>query len=319
MNKFAILALVLAIGLAAGCGKESEQEKQTQRPLKHLEVVATTGIIADIVRNVGGDLVGITALMGPGVDPHSYEATEDDLDIMANADVILYNGLDLESAMAEQLERMSERVRTVAVSEAFDVAALLKLEEPAGGYDPHVWFDVRLWMIAVEHIRNVLTELDPDYDDVYFYNADVYLDQIAELHDFAHNELQHIPVARRVLITAHDAFRYFGRAYGFRVRGLQGTSTVSDIGDTAIQDLVKFISVNRVPVIFSETSVSSEGIEAVKAALADRGVEVELKGPLYSDAVGETRRPQGTYIGMIQHDIQTIVTALRGDMDGMVP
>jgi manganese/zinc/iron transport system substrate-binding protein len=317
MKSFAILLVLVAVIIAGGCGKESqEEEKAVEQPRRLIGVVATTGMIADMVKTVGGYFVNVTTLMGPNVDPHTYKPSKDEIDLMVNADVVFYNGLGLEFEMTAVLERMRDDVRTVALAERLDSTMLIKTEGQNGTYDPHVWFDVRLWMTAVEQVRNVLGEMDPEHAEVFFGDAEVYMDQLAELHDFVYSEANILPAKRRVLITAHRAFNYFGRAYGFDVRALQGINT--GVGEPDIENIVRIITTYKVPVVFAEKSVPRESMEAVKAAVAKQGYEIEI-GELYSDATGDPRMPQGTYIGMVQHNIQTIVMALSGERQMIVP
>jgi manganese/zinc/iron transport system substrate-binding protein len=317
MKSFAILLALIAVIIAGGCGKESqEEEKAVERPRQLIEVVATTGMIADMVKTVGGHFVNVTTLMGPNVDPHTYRASRDEIDLMVNADVVFYNGLGLESEMTDVLERMRDDVRTVALAEGLDSTMLMKADGQSGSYDPHVWFDVRLWMTAVEQVRVVLGEMDREHAEVFSGDAEVYMDQLAELHDFVYTEANILPAERRVLITAHSAFNYFGRAYGFDVRPIHGIDT--GVGDPDVENTVRIITTYKVPVVFAEKSVPPESIEAVNAAVAKQGYEIEI-GELYSDATGDPARPQGTYIGMVQHNIQTIVIALGGERQMQIP
>jgi len=320
MRRFTILLTAVAFVIAGGCGKESpKEEKEVEQPLEGIEVVATTGMIADIVKNVGGHFVNVTTLLGPDDDPHLYKPSKNDIDRMLKADIVFYNGLGLEAEMTAMLERMRNQVRTEAVTGSIDTTMLLRLDEPNGGYDPHVWLDIRMWMIAVEHVRNALSDIDRGHAEVFLGDAEVYMDQLSELHDYVYNEAQFIPVERRVLITAHHAFNYFGRAYGFDVRAPQGISTHAGAESGDIEDVARFITAHKIPVIFAEKSVPQEGIEAVKAAVAAKGFDIEIGGHLYSDATGDPGTPQGTYIGMVQHNIQTIVLALTGERDTAVP
>jgi manganese/zinc/iron transport system substrate-binding protein len=317
MKSIAILLVLITVIIAGGCGKESQEErKAVEQPRQLIEVVATTGMIADMVKTVGGHFVNVTTVMGPNVDPHTYKASKEEIDLMVNADVVFYNGLGLESEMTAVLERMRSDVRTVALAEGLDSTMLIKTEGQNGAYDPHVWFDVRLWMSVVEQVRDVLAEMDRRHAEVFFGDAEAYMDRLAELHDFVYGEASILPVERKVLITAHRAFNYFGRAYGFDVRALQGINTREGAPD--IDNIVRIITTYKVPVVFAEKSVSREGIEAVKAAVAKQGYEIEI-GELYSDATGDPKMPQGTYIGMVQHNIQTIVLAMSGERQGIVP
>jgi manganese/zinc/iron transport system substrate-binding protein len=314
------ICLTVIITLAAGgCGGESEQQEDAQQSREVLEIVATTGMIADMVKNIGGHFVNVTTLVGPDIDPHLFIPGSEDIDRMLSADVLFYNGLDLEAGMADQIRRVSGSVRTVAVSGGLNREMLVRLDGPEDAYDPHIWFDVRMWMMVVGHVRDALAELDPEHADIFGADAEAYMDQLADLHDYVYSEAQFVPAGRRVLITSHRAFNYFGRAYGFDVRALQGISTEAHVSEAAIDDLADFIIARKIPFVFLERSVPPESIEDLKSIVADRGFEIEIGGYLYSDATGSPGRPQGTYIGMVQHNIQTIVLALRSDRDVLVP
>jgi manganese/zinc/iron transport system substrate-binding protein len=267
-------------------------------------------MIFDIARNIGGDRVDVIGLMGPGVDPHLYKASEGDVSRMAGADVIFYNGLHLEGKMAEIFERIQSRVKTAAVTDGIDRSRLLAPPEFEGAYDPHVWFDVSLWMKAAQYVRDSLVEFDPDNEETYRSNADTYLAELGALHSYVKDRGAELAEDMRVLVTAHDAFNYFGRAYGFEVRGLQGISTSSEAGTADVQSLAEFIVQRKIPAIFVETSVPPRYIQALQEAVKSRGFEVEIGGHLYSDAMGNPGTPEGTYKGMVRHNIDTIVGAL---------
>jgi manganese/zinc/iron transport system substrate-binding protein len=305
--------LTLSFGIVAlgGCGGgEKTGQSAADLSQRKISVVTTIGMITDIVQNVGGERVAVSGLMGPGVDPHLYKASEGDVRRFSEADVIFYNGLHLEAKMASVLEQMNRRVRTVAVSGGIPAARLFSPPQFEGAPDPHVWFDVSLWMLAAEKVRDTLAEMDPQHRAFYQINADGYLDRLRELDRYVRARAESVPAAQRVLITAHDAFHYFGRAYGFEVRGLQGISTASEAGTADIQDLAAFIADRRIPAVFVETSVPPRTIEAVQAAVRSRGFEVAIGGALFSDAMGNPGTPEGTYIGMVRHNIDTIVEAL---------
>jgi manganese/zinc/iron transport system substrate-binding protein len=295
-----------------GCGPAVAQS-DVDLSQRTIRVVATTGMIADVVQNVGGKRVQVTGLMGPGVDPHLYKASEGDVRALDEADVIFYNGLHLEAGMGNVLERMGSLRRTYAVAEAIDKSKLIAPPEFAGAYDPHVWFAVDLWMRAVERVRAALIEIDPGSADLYRQNAGAYLDELAELDAYIKSQAGRVSPDQRVVITAHDAFNYFGRAYGFEVRGLQGISTASEAGTADIQELARFIVERRIPAVFVESSVPKRTIEAVQAAVRAQGFEVDIGGALYSDAMGDPGTEDGTYIGMVRHNIDTIVSALLGE------
>ena len=278
-----------------------------------LNVVTTVGMIADVVRNVGGPHVHVTGLMGPGVDPHLYKASEGDVRRLYRADVIFYGGLHLEARMGEVLEEMGERTRSVAVGEAIPEDSLRSPPEFQGAYDPHVWFDVRLWMMTVPRIAATLAEADPAHAADYRANAARYLAELEALDRYVREQAARVPAERRVLVTAHDAFNYFGRAYGFQVRGLQGISTASEAGTADVQALADFIARRRIPAIFVESSIPRRNVEAVQEAGAARGWRVRVGGELFSDALGTAGTPEGTYVGMVRHNIDTVVGALLGE------
>jgi manganese/zinc/iron transport system substrate-binding protein len=302
-------ALVAAALLAcAGCSREPVRGAGDTR----VRVVATTGIIADVAARVGGSRVSIESLMGPGVDPHLYKASAGDVRRLARADLVLYNGLHLEAAMGEVLEEMGHRKHTVAVTEWIDRASLTAPPEFQGNYDPHVWFDVRLWMRAVQRIEAAYSEADSAHAAEYAERSGALLRELAELDEWVHARVLEVAPELRVLVTAHDAFGYFGRAYGFEVKGLQGISTASEAGTADVQQLADEIARRRIPAIFVETSIPRRTIEAVQAAVQSRGFAVAIGGALYSDALGDAGTPAGTYVGMVRSNVETIVGALKG-------
>jgi manganese/zinc/iron transport system substrate-binding protein len=239
-----------------------------------------------------------------------YKASEGDVTRLAEADVVFYNGLHLEAAMTKVLERMHGRVRAVAVTDTIDRSLLSRPPEFEGNYDPHVWFHVPMWMRAVEQVRDTLAEMDPSSASVYKANAERYLGELENLHEYVKRRAAEVAPEQRVLITAHDAFNYFGEAYGFEVRGLQGISTSTEAGTADVQALANFIAERKIRAIFIESSVPQRNVEAVQAAVRARGFDVRIGGELFSDAMGTPGTPEGTYIGMIRHNIDTIVNAL---------
>lgn len=308
MRKIVIAILILALLLSA-CSAEDNRNLEGK-----LKVVTTTGMIADIVKNVGGEYVEVTALMGPGVDPHLYKASEGDVRRLQNANIIFYNGLHLEAQLGEVLEKMNDfGITTIAVADKIDQSILLAHPTYPDVYDPHIWFDVTLWMKAVERVRDSLIEADPAHRSGYEANAQAYLRSLDELHQYVLSRAEELPAEKRILITAHDAFQYFGRAYGFEVRGLQGISTEAQAGTADVQALANFIVEKQIPAIFVESSVPQRNIEAVQAAVQAQGFDVQIGGSLFSDAMGSEGTPEGTYIGMVKHNIDTIVSALKGE------
>lgn len=273
--------------------------------------VATTGMIADAVRAVGGELVEVHGLMGPGVDPHLYKASQGDVRRMAAADVIFYNGLMLEGRLSDLLARMARQKPTVAVSEYVPQERLIEAAQFEGHYDPHIWFDLSLWKLAVERIRDGLIEVDPVNQQAYQQNAAAYMQELDRLDGYIRERLAEIPPAQRVLVTAHDAFGYFGLAYGIEVVGLQGISTDSEVGLRDIQNLVAFLVERGIKAVFVESSVPRRSLEAVVQGAAGRGHQVVIGGELYSDALGEPGTPAGSFVGMIRHNVDTIVAALK--------
>jgi manganese/zinc/iron transport system substrate-binding protein len=302
------LLIFLGATLLAGCTPPEPAEAADR-----LNVVTTVGMIKDAAENVGGDHVRVTGLMGPGVDPHLYKASEGDVRRLYRADVIFYGGLHLEARMAEVLAEMGERTRSVAVSEAIPTDSLKAPPEFQGAYDPHVWFDVRLWMMTVPRITEALAEADPAHAAEYRANAARYLAELEALDRYVRAQAARVPEEKRVLVTAHDAFNYFGRAYGFQVRGLQGISTASEAGTADVQELAAFIAERRIPAVFVESSIPRRNVEAVQEAVAARGWRVRIGGQLFSDAMGSAGTPEGTYVGMVRHNIDTIVSALLGE------
>ena len=299
------LVALLIIGVA-GCGPASLPDSGVPR------VVATTTMLADLARTMGGDAIAVDGLMGAGVDPHLYKASEGDVLKMAEADLIVYNGLHLEGRMGEVLEQMAGRgTPTVALAEAA-VPEPFRLASPtyAGSYDPHVWFDVQLWKRVAQHMSQVLVEVAPDSAAQIEARAVAYLAQLDDLDAYVRAQADRIPAAQRVLITSHDAFGYFGAAYGFEVRGLQGLSTSTEAGTADVQNLASFVAEQQIPAMFVESSVSSRGLEAVQAAVQAKGFDVQVGGSLFSDALGSPGTPAGTYLGTIRHNIDTLVAAL---------
>lgn len=306
-----VLSILLAVGFIS-CSQENRTgAKKNTHESGVINIVATTGMIADIAQQVGGSHVKVKGLMGPGVDPHLYKASAGDVALLSGADLIFYNGLHLEGKMTEIFEQMKKRgIDTVAVTDGIDRSLLETPPQFQGNHDPHVWFDVTMWMTAVGTVRDTLISKDPGNADYYRSNTEAYLKELSALNEYVKSKAALLPEDKRVLITAHDAFNYFGRQYGFEVRGLQGISTVSEAGTQDVQNLAAFIVEREIPAIFVESSVPPKFIEAVQAAVESRGFDVKVGGSLYSDAMGNPGTPDGSYIGMIRHNIDTIVGAL---------
>ncbi|SEK79400.1 metal ABC transporter solute-binding protein, Zn/Mn family [Parapedobacter koreensis] len=269
-------------------------------------ILATTGMIADMLQHIAGDSAVVEALMHPGVDPHLYKASQGDLRKLLDADFIFYNGLHLEGKLASILNKQKRVKPVVAVGEG--LADLIMIN--ADTYDPHIWFDVSLWKAATAHAAKELAQLDSSNATYYHANALAYMAQLDTLDAWVHAQLNTIPPRQRVLITAHDAFSYFGRAYGVEVRGLQGISTLSEFGLQDVSALVDYIVDRQIPAVFVESSVSDRSLKAVLAGVQQRGGAVHIGGSLFSDAMGTPGTPEGTYIGMVQYNVNTIVAAL---------
>ncbi|CAN7324900.1 zinc ABC transporter substrate-binding protein [Peribacillus frigoritolerans] len=298
-----VLAALLVL---TGCGNDTAESDNGNGKL---DVVTTTGMIGDLVENIGGKHVEVTSLMGPGVDPHLYKATQGDVKTLDSADMIFYNGLHLEGKMTDIFEMMSKDKPTIAVTEDFKENQLRKAG--ATEHDPHVWFDVKLWIVAAESVKKELIAKDPDHEAEYRENYEEYVLQLEELDKYVHEEINKVPEDQRVLVTAHDAFGYFGQSYGLDVRGLQGINTLSEYGSKDVTDMRNYLVENKIKAIFIESSVPRKAIEAVIQGAGKQGHKVEIGGELFSDAMGERGTEEGTYIGMVRHNTDTIVRALK--------
>ena len=288
-----------------------------------LSIVATTGMVADAARQVGGDLVTVAALMGPGIDPHSYRQTRSDIVAMTRADLVLWHGLYLEAQLEEVLLDLGRSRTVVAVGEAVPEAERIAHPDYEGRFDPHVWMDPALWRHVVLAVRDTLSTARPDAAATFAANADAHLADLARLSDYKARSLSSVPDAARVLLTAHDAFGYFGRAHGFEVMGIQGISTESEAGLNRISELVDMLVERKIGAVFVESSVSDRNIRALIEGAAAKGHEVRVGGEVFSDAMGPDGTYEGTYLGMMDHNVSTIASALGGDvpargMDGQL-
>ncbi|WP_297773313.1 zinc ABC transporter substrate-binding protein [uncultured Roseovarius sp.] len=277
-----------------------------------LGVVTTTGMIADAARVVGGDRVDVRGLMGPGIDPHSYRQTRTDIAALTRADLILWHGLYLEAQMEEFLLKLGRRAPVTAVGEAVPVDRRIAHADYSGRYDPHVWMDPELWVRVVGRVTEALSAARPDDAELFSANAADYTSELVRLAAYARDVLATVPEPARVLVTAHDAFGYFGRAHGFRVEGIQGLSTESEAGLARIRDLVELLVSRKIRAVFVESTVSDRNIRALIEGAAAEGHEVIVGGELFSDAMGRTGTYEGTYVGMIDHNVTTIARALGG-------
>jgi manganese/zinc/iron transport system substrate-binding protein len=298
-----ILALLLA--LLGACAPEAARTRTGK-----VRVCATTGMVADLAKRVGGDRVEVDAIMGPGVDPHLFAASPGDLERLRAADLVLYSGRLLEGKMTDIFTSLARKKPVFAATEAIPDERLLSPPELEGHFDPHVWFDVALWSETLAVVAQALAEVDPPHADEYRARAAAYRTELLALHEEVKAAIATIPRERRVLITSHDAFRYFGRAYDIEVRGLQGVSTALDAGVRDVQDLAGLIVERKIKAIFVETSVSEAAIRAVQHAANEKGHEVRIGGKLYSDAMGDAP-PADVYPGMVRANVKTIVEALR--------
>ncbi|MFD0960394.1 metal ABC transporter solute-binding protein, Zn/Mn family [Paenibacillus chungangensis] len=313
-----VVFLTMIVGLVSACGDEGSKgtdgnSGSAKGDDSKLKITTTTGMIADTVANVGGVHVEVEGLMGPGIDPHLFKASQGDVRKLDGADLIFYNGLHLEGKMGEIFERLEGKKPVVAVASKVEGNNLLNDPEGQGEaiHDPHIWFDVKLWMSAVEVIRDTLVEADPDHAEDYKKQAAQYLEEMEKLDAYAKEQIATIPEKSRVLVTAHDAFGYFGNAYGLTVRGLQGMNTMSEFGSRDVAELRDYLVENKIKAVFIESSVSTDSIESVIEGAGKLGHKVVVGGELFSDAMGEAGTNEGTYLGMVKHNVDTIVNALK--------
>jgi manganese/zinc/iron transport system substrate-binding protein len=300
--------------LTGGAALAAGAVRAVAAPSVPYKAVATTGQVADLVRNIAGDRARVTALLGEGVDPHTYKLTRSDVAQIMGADIVFYNGLLLEGKMTDALVRVATAGKPVhAVTELLDEAYLLEPPGFQGHYDPHVWMDVGAWTKAAEVVRDRLIAFDAEGADSFRANAEAHLARLAELDAYARRALATIPDGARVLVTAHDAFNYLGRAYALEVRGIQGISTESEAGLREIEELVDLLVTRRIAAVFVETSVSDRNVRALVEGAAARGHSVRIGGALFSDAMGAPDTYEGTYVGMIDHNVTTIARALGGN------
>lgn len=277
-----------------------------------LNVVTTTTMITDLVKNIGGERINVQGLMGSGVDPHLYKASEGDVTKLVDADIIFYNGLHLEGKLVEVFEKMGSQTKTpIALGEELDKNNLIGSDYFASNYDPHVWFDVNYFKQFANKVTQVLSEKDPENITYYKANEGLYLNKLNVLQSKIKNIIETLPKEKRILVTAHDAFNYFGKSYDFEVVGLQGLSTATEAGVKDVQKLSAFIIDKNIKAIFVESSVPKRTIEALQAAVKSKGHEVVIGGTLYSDALGSAKTVEGTYIGMFEYNVNTIVNALK--------
>ncbi|TCJ05416.1 metal ABC transporter solute-binding protein, Zn/Mn family [Cytobacillus praedii] len=308
MKKIVGIFLVISLIFVSACSKQNVNEENDEGKLT---VTTTIGQIADAVKQIGGEKVTVNSLMGPGTDPHLYKATQGDIAKLEKADIIFYSGLHLEGKMLDVLERINKTKPTYAIAEAIDKESLLSANGGSYAYDPHVWFDITLWKQALEEVKTGLIEKDPANKSYYEENAQNYFKQLDELQSYAADEMARIPEEQRVLVTAHDAFGYFGKAFNIEVMGLQGLSTDSEYGLGDVQKLVDTLVKRNIKAVFIESSISERSINAVIEGAKQKGHKVKIGGELFSDAMGEEGTDEGTYIGMYKHNVKTISESIK--------
>lgn len=296
-----------------GCTSDTAELTNEAQGIRYpIRVVATVGMVADIVREVGGPKVAVSQLMGPGVDPHLYKGTRDDVRSILGADIVFYSGLMLEGKLTDMLEKVSTKKPVIAVTKNLPVELILAEDNYVEHADPHAWMDVSIWEKCVDTVTNTLVDYDPQNESAYRSAAENYRAKLVKLHAYGKQVIESVPPKGRVLITSHDAFAYFGRAYGLEVYGVQGLATDSEAGLRQINALVDTIVERDVAAVFVESSVPQKSILAVVDGAASRGQQVIVGGELYSDAMGKDGTYEGTYIGMLDHNLTIVATALGG-------
>lgn len=303
-----LLVAALAALVAVGCGGgESDEAGAVEGTI---QATTTTTQITDMVESIGGDEVEVTALMGPGVDPHLYEPSQGDIEALQGADAVFYNGLFLEGQLADLLVQVGQESPTVRVTEAIPEDELRPSENYEGQNDPHVWFAPELWETAVDPVVEQLSELKPDSAETFEENGEEYKQEVQEAHEYVQERIEEIPEDNRVLVTAHDAFGYFGETYGVEVQALQGISTESEAGAGDVRELANELVEDEVPALFTESSIPRRNIEAVQAAAQDQGWDLKIGGELYADAMGDPDTEEGAYPGMMRANADTMAEAL---------
>jgi len=299
------LFLICGIFLMVSCNTS------TKKIEGKLNIVTTTTMVTDLVKNIGGDAVSVQGLMGSGVDPHLYKASAGDVSKLTNADVVFYSGLHLEGKLVDVFEKMGKNTNTIALGEVLNKKELIGSEYFASNYDPHIWFNIEFWKQITIYLTEELSKLNPDNAELFEKNKTAYLEKLNALEKNVLQAISTLPKEKRVLVTAHDAFNYFGNEYGFEVVGLQGLSTATEAGVQDVQNLAKLIIDKKVKAIFVESSVPKRTIEALQQAVKAEGFNVKIGGTLYSDALGTSGTEEGNYIGMFNYNVKTIVEALK--------
>jgi len=303
------ILMLITVGLTlVGCRIEETKEVEKIGPL---HIVVTTGIIKNTLDNIVQSHCEVTALMGPGTDPHIYKPTPGDVELLDEADVIVANGLHLEGKMAEMLEKYGAEKPVIFVADGLSEEDVISTADMDDAKDPHIWFDTKIWMKGMAYVTDELGKIDSSIDSTIHLNYQEYKDEIKKLDKWVAESLDSLNDASRVLVTSHDAFSYFGRRYKMKVKGIQGVSTLSEVGLKEVSEMVDFLIDRKIKSIFTETSTSDKTAQSIVEGCAAKGYQVAIKGPLYSDALGEPDSDAGTYIGMIQANVRTIVEGLK--------
>jgi len=304
LNQIKALLIFICVIVIAGCSASQSEDKD-------FTIVCTTGMLTDAVIQLVDTQATVIGLMGPGVDPHLYKATQGDIQHLSNADVIVYNGLHLEGKMGEVFDKLKQRKIIITAADALEQNELLNNSDFQGAYDPHLWFDVQLWRKVVGHLGKELSSNDQLPAKEIDLNWKAYSDSLEKLNEWVTGKIKSIDSSKRILITAHDAFGYFGRAYDIEVRALQGISTQAEFGLKDVSELVNFISKKGIKAVFVESSVSERSLTAVVEGCREKGHKVKIGGSLFSDAMGSENKAEGTYLGMVRHNVNTIVKGLQ--------
>ena len=305
MKKLCLVTILLSL-FVISCQKKEQSNK--------FKVVTTTTMISDLAKNIGGDSVQVIGLMGAGVDPHLYKASEGDVQKITSSDILFYSGLHLEGKMVDIFENMEKKgKKAYALSDGIPQDRYISSKLFASNYDPHIWFSVENWIDATKYMTEQLSLAKPDSKEYFQKNEAVYIDKLNHLKDSLTSIANKLPENKRILVTAHDAFNYFGKEYNFKVMGLQGISTASEAGTKDLLDLANFIVENKIPAIFVESSIPKQTILALQEAVKSKGYNVKVGGTLYSDALGSPDSPEGNYIGMYLYNMNTIVNALENE------
>lgn len=303
---YLLLVIIMLVSVFTACSANKETGEEGFR------VITTTTMLADMARVIGGDLVEVEDLMGPGIDPHLYKASAGDVTKMQKANMVVFNGLHLEGKMGEIFEKLQGGNQVVVeIAKGIKEEDLIRIDDSSSLHDPHIWFNVLLWKDAAKVVLDGFIELDPENTETYKKNYEAYLLDLDDLNNYVVDRANELDESKRVLVTAHDAFSYFGQAYGFEVMGLQGISTASEAGTGDVRDLATYIASNEIKAIFVESSVPRKNIEALQEAVNAQGFNVEIGGELYSDSLGSPGSSAETYIGTVKANIDTIVDALK--------